>query len=37
VSPQNEPRARALGINAFLQKPVDNDTLLEHVQAALSG
>ena len=31
----NEVRARAAGAYAFLQKPVDNDVLLETVQAAL--
>ena len=31
----NEARARAAGAIAFLQKPVDNDILLETIQAAL--
>ena len=32
----NEARARAAGAIAFLQKPVDNDVLLETIQEALA-
>jgi DNA-binding response OmpR family regulator len=31
----NEARARAAGAHAFLQKPVDNDVLLETIRKAL--
>jgi DNA-binding response OmpR family regulator len=33
----NEARARAAGAYAFLQKPVDNDVLLETIREALGG
>jgi DNA-binding response OmpR family regulator len=31
----NEARARAAGAHAFLQKPIDNDVLLETIRGAL--